>query len=479
MPTDSQLAITIEIDRTEQCIIINDNAGGINKDDMQRAFRPAQPPSDASGLSEFGMGMKSASIWFAPRWEVYTSAIGEPTRKRVCFDLDHVKENRLEELDVTIEPADPLEHFTKVTLRDVYAMPQGRTLGKIREHLKDIYRCFLREDKLKLYVPSSSSENSSESLSFNELENLVAPEFNTEKKPIAGENPKEWHKPIQFELEDGRVVVGQAGLLGRSGLGSNESGLTLFRRNRAIVGTGDNKYRPTEIFGTGNSFANQRLWGELHMDDFEVSHTKDGFNWGNSETEFLEKLKQALDEPALSLRKQAQYFRAKVDFSSETRGTVINVADDLTSVIKENGPEDFTRLINSTNAVLPLPRQLSSNADAPLVEENFTVSFGGEQWQVQIEFVQNSNGRWIELASDTSEGVRTKKVGIRVNLQHAFMQKIVRIDERNSLEPVIRLAAAYGFAEFITRMSDSGLTVLRDHLNDLLSNSLSQTGNGA
>jgi hypothetical protein len=29
--------------------------------------------------------------------------------------------------------------------------------------------------------------------------------------------------------------------------------------------------------GSGNPYESQRVWGELHMDDFDVSHTKDGF----------------------------------------------------------------------------------------------------------------------------------------------------------------------------------------------------------
>ena len=37
---------------------------------------PAAIPPDRSGLSEFGMGMKSAACWFAPRWSVRTKALG-------------------------------------------------------------------------------------------------------------------------------------------------------------------------------------------------------------------------------------------------------------------------------------------------------------------------------------------------------------------------------------------------------------------
>ena len=53
-------------------IVVRDNAGGIALADFPRAFRPADIPPDRSGLSEFGMGMKSAAFWFASRWSVRT-----------------------------------------------------------------------------------------------------------------------------------------------------------------------------------------------------------------------------------------------------------------------------------------------------------------------------------------------------------------------------------------------------------------------
>src|SRR5210317_307568 len=57
-------------------IIIRDNAGGISEKDFERAFEPAHRPADNSGLSEFGMGLKVASIWLADNYEVRTTTVG-------------------------------------------------------------------------------------------------------------------------------------------------------------------------------------------------------------------------------------------------------------------------------------------------------------------------------------------------------------------------------------------------------------------
>ena len=58
-----KLRVTIELQDGFSRLLIRDNAAGIAASDYARAFRPAAVPRDRSGLSEFGMGMKSAACW--------------------------------------------------------------------------------------------------------------------------------------------------------------------------------------------------------------------------------------------------------------------------------------------------------------------------------------------------------------------------------------------------------------------------------
>ncbi|MDR5753020.1 MULTISPECIES: ATP-binding protein [unclassified Caballeronia] len=89
-----QLQIHIRFDATLPGLItITDNAAGIPAHEFARAFKPAQVPSDRNGLSEFGMGMKSAACWFAETWSVRTKALGEPGERTIRFDVkDHRRE---------------------------------------------------------------------------------------------------------------------------------------------------------------------------------------------------------------------------------------------------------------------------------------------------------------------------------------------------------------------------------------------------
>jgi hypothetical protein len=162
------LSVDIDLDPAAQRIVIRDNAGGIEHAAFPRAFRPAEAPPDANGLSEFGMGMKSAAAWFAPKWSVRTKALGETVERTVQFDIAHIVKDTIEELEVRSRTAPVDAHYTELVLDEVRRMPQKRTIGKITDHLSSIYRCFLRSGELQLSFDG-------EPLTFEEPEILVAP----------------------------------------------------------------------------------------------------------------------------------------------------------------------------------------------------------------------------------------------------------------------------------------------------------------
>lgn len=146
-----QLKVSIDLDITDKGrIIIRDNAGGISQKEYARAFRPAEIPPDRSGLNEFGMGMKSAACWFAPRWRVRTSALDENIEKTVSFNVEEIVLDRLEELGIEVKNAQSTDHYTEVVLLSPFNMPHGRTIGKIKDHLSDIYRVFTRKGEMLL-----------------------------------------------------------------------------------------------------------------------------------------------------------------------------------------------------------------------------------------------------------------------------------------------------------------------------------------
>ena len=147
-----KLRVNIDIDTaTPARISIRDNAAGIFESEYGRAFRPAAIPPDRSGLAEFGMGMKSAACWFAPQWTVRTSALGEPIARTVHFDIENIVNDNISELSIREAQERSENHYTEIILEDIFHVPVGRTTAKLKEHLTDIYRAFIRDGLLELY----------------------------------------------------------------------------------------------------------------------------------------------------------------------------------------------------------------------------------------------------------------------------------------------------------------------------------------
>ena len=106
-----QFEVRINIDRENDQIKICDNAAGIDSKNFQRAFEPANIPIDNRGLHEFGMGMKTASIWLANFWSVRTAALNETEERYVQFDLDKVLKEKREVLKVENTRKEKSKHF--------------------------------------------------------------------------------------------------------------------------------------------------------------------------------------------------------------------------------------------------------------------------------------------------------------------------------------------------------------------------------
>lgn len=475
--SDYHLAVNIEIDTDGAGqIVIEDNAGGIRRQDFARAFRAAEVPPDRTGLSEFGMGMKSASIWFARRWSVETTSVGDPNVYTVTFNMTEVLEGHTSELVVTTAPMDSTAHYTRITLWDLNQVPRGRTLGKIRDHMRDIYRNFLRSGDLRLVV-------SGERMAYNEPAILTAPDARAENGFLNGlpVEPVQWKKDVVITLPDGVTVSGFAAL--REEGSTREAGFSLFRRGRVILGSGDIPYRPAAIYGRGNSYRSQRLFGELQVEGLPVSHTKDGFQWGDHEEELLELLRQQLDAEPLPLLKQAENYRSRAITRQQaklivdaTESTARSVARSLPNVLATVATEEEEQP-DSEAADVPTPTETVETTTAeetPAAVERFVeFELNGQNWEVTVSSVQDSHSsRWLTRRID-KEGSGPVRIELALNAGHPFVRQFA-LGDRDSFEAVLRIAVALVVSESLTR--DAGLefagTMMR-HVDTVLSHALS------
>jgi DNA (cytosine-5)-methyltransferase 1 len=447
------LNVAISIDEADDGrITIRDNAAGIHAKDYARAFRAAEVPPDRSGLSEFGMGMKSAACWFAPHWTVRTTALGETVERTITFDINAIVRDSLEELEVRTRPARPESHYTEIVLSQVHRLPRRRTLGKVKEHLASMYRAFTREGTLELTL-------NGEPLTYDQPRVLVAPFFKT---PTVA--PVPWRKDIRVDLGRGMRVTGFAAL--REKGSTSEAGFALFRRGRVVLGTADQGYRPESIFGSSNSYVYQRLFGELSVEGFGVSHTKDGFQWDDHEEEILAELKAQLDAKPLPLIQQALGYRAK-----PTREEAVNVAAEVvanTATAFQAALEGTLEVLGKTEPENNPPSTFSSKKGAKGAQQVFRVERHGTVWDILLEATYDEAiGDWFEVFNQQPEkGIR--RVGVRLGLAHPFTQRFAGNDS-GSLEPLMRIAAALGLAETTAReIGVKKAGTVRVHFNELL-----------
>lgn len=458
-----RLKVDIEFDSDLNQIVIRDNAAGIHKTDYQRAFRPAEVPPDTTGLSEFGMGMKSAACWFAPRWTVRTSALGEPTEAAIEFNIEKIVNDHIEELPINIIDSTTARHFTEITLIDVFEkrMPKTATIAKIRDHLKSIFRVFLKSGLVELRVAG-------ESLSWDEPPILSAAFC---RDPEGDEIY--WRKDIDFDLGCGQIVTGFAAIQENSN--PNRAGFALFRRNRVIQGSADEPYRPNEIFGSPTSLRSKRIFGELHLEGFEVRHTKNGFIWDDVEEVFIDLLKTELDKAPKCLLTQAEGYKCAT--AIDVARSVSDVSNTTTDAMQKTLAKTMEMLVDSEQTEASQRLEQVEISVPALASREVKIELPDATWLVTLEFsTDDSVGDWLSVSDQkVGDDVELRHhISLRLALAHPFMNQLVRCDDPQALEPVVRLATAIAIAEIAARNAGiSKAGVIRRNINKLLRECLS------
>ncbi|HEX5714801.1 MAG TPA: ATP-binding protein [Thermoanaerobaculia bacterium] len=276
-----EVSIVYEPDVQGGLLRVVDNAMGMSREELERALHIANPPSNLSGRSRYGMGMKTAAFWIGRKWSIQTKQLGEATGHQVTVDIDRIAQQRDTTLDERlILNQDPNTHYTIVEVWDHYRRFHGRTLGKIAEFLRSMYRRDITAERLRLLWRGQT-------LTWEGFDHRL----------MTASDGSLYKKKLWFDL-NGKGVTGWVGILKQGEGGRTEAGFSILQSDRVILASPE-AWRPTTIYGPfgTNDLINQRLVGELHLDGFEVSHTKDSIQWRGDEEEQMEKkLKEAVGD---------------------------------------------------------------------------------------------------------------------------------------------------------------------------------------
>lgn len=267
---DESLRVEITYDHHSGMLSILDNSIGMNAQELRQALKVGRPPAFSGGLSEFGMGLKTSGVWLADLWKVRTKKLGEEKEYEMIFSTQDIAAGKtVLPLSERTMPVD--EHYTLIEFTSIRKKIHPRTLTRTKSWLGSIYRLQSRSDVMKIL--------------WNDEELIYDDSLQIMKATDPDQTP--YKKDFDFEV-NGKRVNGWCAVL--SSGGRPKAGFAVFRRGRIIYGQ-PAAWRPTTLYGQdagSNDTVNQRLVGEIHLDNFVPSHTKNAILWQDDDEELLE-----------------------------------------------------------------------------------------------------------------------------------------------------------------------------------------------
>ena len=403
------LEIDIVHDPRAKTLTIIDNANGMNWEELERAIQLNKPPTNTTGRSEFGMGLKMAACWFGSRWRVVTKRLGENMEYDALVDVQRLEVDKPDAIVVRQRMGlEPSEHYTRIEIEDLYRTFRGRTLPSIKENIASMYRRDIDSGSIAIRWNGEP--------------------FEWDKDPVFEETTPggdhiRWEKEVRFQVGT-RKVEGKVQIRRRGE--ARRAGLHLFRRGRLVVGGPGQGYKPAEIFGAPNSFQSQRLVGELDLDHWPVTQTKDAFDWaGELENRFVDELKATLSEYLHRL----EQFRKSGREGKTTSADGQVVGDDTKGSLR-GGDVDSALTIIETGPPPPraLPREEAERVEraAEAIGEPTYIQLGSEGVPtLKVYWIDSlpSSDIHAHFMMPTDEELR-----LYVNLSHPFVHRVISRD---------------------------------------------------
>ncbi|MEK6303149.1 MAG: ATP-binding protein [Acidobacteriota bacterium] len=363
------LRVEITYDAAKRELTITDNSIGMTYQDLVEALKIAFPTKDSNGRSKYGMGMKTAACWMGRNWSVTTCEWDSGEEWTATVSVDDIAKGNLA-IPLSRKEVSKDQHYTVVKISNLNRVIQKRSEETIMAYLGSMYRIDIRDERLIIL-------------------------FGGKQVPL----PEEWQFALyetgdevkeDFSTEiNGKKVHGWFGVLHT---GSRKfGGFSLFQNDRQIKGYPD-AWKPRSVFGGvdeegANTLVSQRLVGEIILDGFEVSHTKDNIVWQSDEYERLEEFliekTQALKRFATSMKKGG---------ASKTAWNRERLKEIMQEAKEEFGSNEFRDTV--TDASLP-----------------------------PIEVIQQANQRQAEALSDEDMLLEIADVGAGMRIRVGFQDR--------------------------------------------------------
>lgn len=436
---DEQFRVIISTD--DDFLRISDNAMGMSIKELQRALVVGIPPDDDSGRCRFGLGMKTGACWIGNKWRIITSMLGDKNEYTVDIDVNEIAKGNVEP-PVKSRSVAESDHYTILEITEHNRPLRGRTIGKIKDYLRSIYRQDISSGMMVLIY----NDDELEWHTFDNEEFLARRDGSIYKKDFI----------FELETKPPKVAEGWVGVLQKGS--RSKAGFSVLHRKRVIMGWPDS-WRPEKIYGAGgrNDLINQRLVGEINLEDFEVSHTKDEINWHGEEEEMLE---AALKEECKSYANTAQ--RARGGRPQEHGPQPVHVDAAVKTLEEELSTSEFLEKL-SLEEVLPPQDQIEATnrqvvQNAEKAEPSFIANVKDMVIKVYIDSIGSPNDPYF-----INEDKSAQEIVMIVNALHPHWSML---EGENSVLNYLRHCVYDGIAEYraakLARLQPDSIKRLKD-----------------
>ena len=440
---DEKEHFSVVISTDTDFVRISDNAMGMALDDLERAMVVGVPPQNTKGRSRYGLGMKTAACWIGDSWKIVTTKLGDSTEYTVNVDVNEVVNGNVEP-PMSERNVSPNDHYTIIEITGHHRPLRGRTVSKVKDYLESIYRVDISEGAMVLR--------------YNDLE-LQWKGFSEDDFLKRKDGSVHWEEYI-FEIPtepEKKVVAGWVGVLQKGSRA--KAGFSILHRNRLIKGWPDS-WRPEKVFGIGgrNDLINQRVVGEINLEDFEVSHTKDEINWDGWEEELVEEGLLEVCKPFMETARKARRGQPADHGPSD-----VQVDAAVQTLEEELSTPEFIEALELEETLPPLDQIEMSNQhvvdNATTVEPTFVVSLSDITIKVYLDSVGSPNDPYF-----ASEDINEKNLTIVVNRQHPHWRML---EGENAVVNYLRHCVYDGVAEHRAarkrRLESDTVKILKDN----------------
>ena len=247
-------------------ITVTDNAYGMDEEEFGRALKPKSDNPQRNledRLSIYGIGLNYASAYLGKVLHLVSTRYNSYDRFEAEINIDVLNAENPPTAPVSVSSVDMDAHETVVTITQVTKKLTPAKEEALIQKLALIYRYYISKGDLILRFNGHKVK-------------YERPDIRVD------ENGERYQRNFESSFFVNGKEFRYSGWVGILPKGKQEiTGLNLFQAQRCIEIGWSHK----DIFGSGNSFQNSRVVGEVFLSGITLSFTKDKFVWADDGTQ--------------------------------------------------------------------------------------------------------------------------------------------------------------------------------------------------